>query len=62
MGSPRLYGTGMTFDPFSLVWVMYISAWLLGFIIAMLLLYMVIRLAVTHGMKSHTRWVDEGKQ
>lgn len=34
---------------------------LLGFVIAVLILYTVIRLAVSHALRSHTRWVDRGK-
>lgn len=42
--------------------IMSVSAWLLGFIIGLLVLYLVIRLAVTHGMKSYQRWLDAGKR
>jgi len=35
---------------------MSISAWLLGVILSLLVLYFVIRLAVTHALRSHENW------
>jgi len=43
-----------------LVWVISITAGLLGFIIALLIAYWVTRLAVTHALRSHARWVEDG--
>lgn len=37
------------------------AAWALGVIIGLLLLYLVIRQGVFHGLRAHTRWVDNGK-
>lgn len=34
---------------------------LLGVIVSLLLVYLVIRQGVFHGLRAHTRWVDEGK-
>lgn len=33
----------------------------LGVIIGLLLTYLVIRQGVFHGLRAHTRWVDDGK-
>jgi hypothetical protein len=41
--------------------VLAIAAGILGIVITCLLAYLVLRLAITHAMKSHTRWIDEGK-
>lgn len=49
----------MTMDP-ALVIAFYVSAWLLGTVIGLLLLYLVIRTAITHGMRSYTRWERSG--
>ncbi|MFJ6680121.1 hypothetical protein ACIQLK_13485 [Microbacterium sp. NPDC091382] len=38
-----------------------IAASALGLIITLLLLYLVIRQAIFHGMRAHTRWIDEGR-
>lgn len=43
-----------------LVWVSTIAAWLLGVIITLLITYWVIRLAVSHALRSHTRWLEDG--
>lgn len=37
------------------------AAWALGVIVGCLLLYLVIRQGVFHGLRAHTRWIDEGK-
>lgn len=37
------------------------AAWALGIIIGLLLMYLVIRQGVFHGLRAHTRWVDNGK-
>ncbi len=38
-----------------------IAAYALGVIISLLLLYVVIRQGVFHGLRAHTRWIDNGK-
>jgi len=38
-----------------------VALWLLALIISLLLLYMVIRLGITHGMLSYARQLDEDK-
>lgn len=38
-----------------------IALWIVAVLVAMLLAYVVIRLGVFHGLRAHTRWVDEGK-
>lgn len=43
-----------------LVWLLSITAGLLGFIITLLISYWVIRLAVSHALRSHTRWLEDG--
>ena len=37
------------------------AAWALGLIIGCLLLYLIIRQGVFHGLRAHTRWIDAGK-
>lgn len=37
------------------------AAYLLGAIVGLLLTYLVIRQGVFHGLRAHTRWIDEGK-
>lgn len=37
------------------------AAWALGATIGLLLLYLVIRQGVFHGLRAHTRWIDDGK-
>lgn len=37
------------------------ALWALGVLVAALILYLVIRQGVFHGLRAHTRWVDEGK-
>lgn len=44
-----------------LFWLFNISLSLLALIIGLLLLYLVIRQAVFHGLRAHTRWIDNGK-
>jgi hypothetical protein len=41
--------------------VLTIAVAILVVVINCLLAYLVLRLAITHAMKSHTRWIDEGK-
>lgn len=41
--------------------ILFWAAWALGVLIGCLLLYVVIRQGVFHGLRAHTRWIDEGK-
>lgn len=43
-----------------LILVFTITAWLLGVIVTLLITYWVIRLAVSHALRSHTRWLEDG--
>lgn len=45
---------------FTLAMIASISLWALGVILAALLLYIVIRQGVFHGLRAHTRWINEG--
>jgi len=45
-------------DP-ATAWILAILTWLVGTFIACLLLYLVIRLAITHGMLSYQRQLEE---
>jgi len=47
-----------TMSNVTLVTIATLAGWLLGLIIGLLLLYMVIRLAVTHGMLSYHRRIE----
>lgn len=38
-----------------------IGLWLLGTFLGALILYLIIRQGVFHGMRAHTRWIDNGK-
>ncbi len=51
----------MTGDTFALWNLALIVGGLLGSIIILLIFYAIIRLAVSHALRSHTRWVDDGK-
>lgn len=54
--------TSMDFsDQLTLFWVLNIALTALAVIIGCLLLYLVIRQGVFHGLRAHTRWVDHGK-
>lgn len=44
-----------------LTFILTTAASLLGLIIGLLLLYLVIRQGVFHGLRAHTRWIDTGK-
>lgn len=46
-------------DPVLAAQIAVIAAILLGTIIGLLLLYLVVRLAVTHGLRSHYFWMRE---
>nr|WP_201471416.1 hypothetical protein [Microbacterium hydrocarbonoxydans] len=46
---------------FALVSALGIVIWIAAVLIALLLAYLVIRFGVFHGLRAHTRWVDEGK-
>lgn len=51
----------MTGDTFALWNVLIIVGGLLGLILTLLLFYAIVRTAVSHALRSHTRWIDEGK-
>jgi hypothetical protein len=38
-----------------------IAIWIAAALVSLLLAYLVIRFGVFHGLRAHTRWVDEGK-
>lgn len=38
-----------------------LALWGLGLIFFSLLLYVIIRQGVFHGLRAHTRWIDQGK-
>ena len=38
-----------------------LAAYVLGLIVGLLLTYLVIRQGVFHGLRAHTRWLDDGK-
>ncbi|MFD5215269.1 hypothetical protein [Microbacterium sp. NPDC058345] len=44
-----------------LLLILNISISVLGAIVGLLLLYVVIRQGVFHGLRAHTRWIDDGK-
>lgn len=41
--------------------IMWIAIWAISVIVSLLLLYLVIRQGVFHGLRAHTRWIDNGK-
>lgn len=41
--------------------ILNITLAVLGVVLGLLLTYVVIRQGVFHGLRAHTRWVDEGK-
>ena len=45
-----------------LIVVAYAAAWLLALVIGLLLLYLVIRMAITNGMKAYKRWERSGER
>ncbi|GGM42238.1 hypothetical protein [Microbacterium saperdae] len=45
----------------AVTWIVSILVWALAAFVALFLSYLVIRLGVFHGLRAHTRWVDEGK-
>ena len=49
------------FSTYSLMLIATICISVLGAVIALLLIYLVIRQGVFHGLRAHTRWVDQGK-
>lgn len=65
MGASRSvcrYGHGMDVETQVLLyWTVIIVGSVLATIVAWLLLYSAIRAGVHHGLRSHTRWVDNGK-
>ncbi|MCR2817434.1 hypothetical protein NQ166_01145 [Microbacterium sp. zg.Y1090] len=48
-------------DSARLYLIMYVAGGTLAIIISLLIAYWVIRLAVTHAMKKHTEWVQQGQ-
>jgi uncharacterized membrane-anchored protein YhcB (DUF1043 family) len=44
-------------DQFTFMAIAAWAAWALGFVVGLLILYWVIRLAVTHSLRSHHLWV-----
>lgn len=41
--------------------IMLLLIWIVGLAVVGAALYVVVRLAVTHALKTHTRWIDNGK-
>lgn len=41
--------------------IVLLLAWVVGLAVIGGAVYLAVRLAVTHALKSHTRWVDNGK-
>ena len=41
--------------------VIYIAGTVLAVVIGCLIAYLVLRLAITHGLRAHQRWIDDGK-
>ncbi|MFS0795522.1 hypothetical protein [Microbacterium sp. 1P10AE] len=41
--------------------IILLLVWAVGLAVAIGAIYLAVRLAVTHALKSHTRWVDNGK-
>ncbi|MFS0911269.1 hypothetical protein AB3M89_05715 [Microbacterium sp. 179-I 3D2 NHS] len=44
-----------------LLLILNITLVVLGIVVGLLLFYLVIRQAVFHGLRAHTRWIDGGK-
>ncbi|MEF3404640.1 hypothetical protein [Agromyces sp. CCNWLW203] len=52
-------------EPDQQVLLVTIATWAaaaLGLLVWLLLMYLVIRQGVFHGLRAHTRWVDSGKR
>ncbi|WP_186307600.1 hypothetical protein [Microbacterium sp. 1.5R] len=45
----------------SLLLILNLTLAVLGIVVGRLLLYLVIKQAVFHGLRAHTRWIDAGK-
>lgn len=41
--------------------VLNVALYVLGAVVGLYLAYLVIRQGVFHGLRAHTRWIDEGK-
>lgn len=52
-------GYGVTMDAVTATLVFTVAAWLLGAIISLLVLYLVVRSAVSHALRSHHYWLEE---
>ncbi|WP_449407302.1 hypothetical protein [Microbacterium maritypicum] len=50
------FGTHM-----GLLFILNITVIVLAIVVGLLLTYLVIRQGVFHGLRAHTRWIDEGK-
>ncbi|MGQ7313578.1 hypothetical protein ACUOFU_17895 [Microbacterium arabinogalactanolyticum] len=48
-------------DQTLLMLILNVSIFALATVIGLLLLYLVIRQGVFHGLRAHTRWIDSGK-
>lgn len=46
----------------ALFWIIYIAAAVLGLILTFLFFYWIIRLGVSHGMRSFKRWERSGEE
>ena len=52
----------MDFDTqIALTFILSITAYVLAAVVGLLLTYLVIRQGVFHGLRAHTRWIDDGK-
>ncbi|MFC4244270.1 hypothetical protein ACFOYW_12880 [Gryllotalpicola reticulitermitis] len=41
--------------------VFYVAVAVLAVLVWCLIVYLVLRLAITHGLRAHQRWIDDGK-
>lgn len=41
--------------------VLYVAAGLLSLLLSLMVVYLVLRQAIFHAMRAHTRWIDDGK-
>lgn len=56
------YGHTVNFETqLGLLAIFHITLIVLGTVIVLLLTYLVIRQGVFHGLRAHTRWIDNGK-
>lgn len=45
----------------ALFWIFNITLGVLVTLVTCLVLYLIIRMGVFHGLRAHTRWIDNGK-